>query len=630
MKAGRSGARAPVSIALTHRRLAQIALDLSLAFVAWGVAYAVRFNFDLGPIRTYLKPPSIVVFALLQVAALFAVGTYSRLWRYTSLPDLRLLVAGVGLGTFLVLALVVAAPAYLWAPRGVLLAQPIFFLVLISAARIAWRLLMESRRQRSKVEFGEPIFVIGAGSTAVALLTEFQRTGRWRAVGLLDDDPAKQRRVLLGVRVLGTLADFARESARLHVHKAVIAIPSMPQKQREELARNLSAHGAEVYTLPPIDSLHPGAVVDASMRRVRPEELLRRDPVILDRAGLKQGVEDKVVLVTGAGGSIGSELCRQIAELQPAALVLLELNEFALYQISEELRDTWRHAQIVTAIGDVKDETRITELMTRYRPSLVFHAAAYKHVPLMEQVNAFEALRNNAWGSMVVARAAAGAGVERLVVVSTDKAVNPTNVMGATKRLAEMLVQEVTAASALRVSIVRFGNVLGSAGSVIPKFVEQIQRGGPVSVTHPDITRYFMSIPEAAQLVVLSSSVGKGGQIFVLDMGEPVRIVDLAEDLIRLMGHSREDIDIVFTGLRPGEKLFEELLFDQETTLQTEHPRIRIARAQPPRFGLADEFVAWMREKPARSDFEVRQLLARLVSEYTPDARVHTALERAA
>jgi FlaA1/EpsC-like NDP-sugar epimerase len=281
-------------------------------------------------------------------------------------------------------------------------------------------------------------------------------------------------------------------------------------------------------------------------------------------------------------------------------------------------------------IGDVRDENRVQEVMTRYRPDVVFHAAAYKHVPLMEQVNAFEALRNNAQGTFVIATAAVRAAVGKVVVVSTDKAVNPTNVMGATKRLAEMLVQEVTAGHETRVSIVRFGNVLGSAGSVIPKFVEQIQRGGPVTVTHPEITRYFMSIPEAAQLVVLSSSIGRGGEIFVLDMGAPVRIADLARDLIHLMGKTEREIDIVYTGLRPGEKLFEELLFDTETTLPTEHQRLRVARVRPPTAGARSAFSEWLRERPLRSDFEVRQFLRRMVPEYTPDERYHRrAAERA-
>jgi FlaA1/EpsC-like NDP-sugar epimerase len=613
------------------RRFAQLALDLALAVAAWGIAYVARFNVDVAAIAAHLSPVQIAVCSVLQVVALAALGNYSRLWRYTSLSDLRLLVMGVVFGTTLVLALVVGAPRYLVVPRGVLLGQPFFFLVLLSSARVAWRILKEGTHAHETADqFGDPIIVVGAGKAAFYLLNEFHRSRRWRVVTLLDDDPTKQRSVIHGVRVTGTTDDFARESARFHVKKAVIAIPSLSDTERTELARKLSAQGAEVYTLPPLDLLHRGDTLHGAIRRVRPEELLRRAPVVLDRAPLRQGVEGKVVLVTGAGGSIGSELCRQVASLHPRLLVLFELSEFALYQISEELRESWCQIDLATVIGDVKDEHRLEEVMSRYRPQIVFHAAAYKHVPMMERVNSFEAIKNNALGSMVVAAVAVRTGVERLVVISTDKAVNPTNVMGATKRLAELLAQKVAAGTNTKLSIVRFGNVLGSTGSVIPKFIDQIQRGGPVTVTHPEINRYFMSIPEAAQLVMLSSTFGRGGEVFVLDMGEPVRIVELAEDLIRLMGKSRHDIGIVYTGLRPGEKLYEELLFDHETTLKTEHPRIRVARTEVPSIGVRDLFVSWLREKPTRSDFEVREFLRKVVPEYTPDSRHGEVFERVA
>lgn len=613
------------------RRFAQLALDLALAVAAWGIAYVARFNVDVAAIAAHLSPVQIAVCSVLQVVALAALGNYSRLWRYTSLSDLRLLVMGVVFGTTLVLALVVGAPRYLVVPRGVLLGQPFFFLVLLSSARVAWRILKEGTHAHETADqFGDPIIVVGAGKAAFYLLNEFHRSRRWRVVTLLDDDPTKQRSVIHGVRVTGTTDDFARESARFHVKKAVIAIPSLSDTERTELARKLSAQGAEVYTLPPLDLLHRGDTLHGAIRRVRPEELLRRAPVVLDRAPLRQGVEGKVVLVTGAGGSIGSELCRQVASLHPRLLVLFELSEFALYQISEELRESWCQIDLATVIGDVKDEHRLEEVMSRYRPQIVFHAAAYKHVPMMERANSFEAIKNNALGSMVVAAVAVRTGVERLVVISTDKAVNPTNVMGATKRLAELLAQKVAAGTNTKLSIVRFGNVLGSTGSVIPKFIDQIQRGGPVTVTHPEINRYFMSIPEAAQLVMLSSTFGRGGEVFVLDMGEPVRIVELAEDLIRLMGKSRHDIGIVYTGLRPGEKLYEELLFDHETTLKTEHPRIRVARTEVPSIGVRDLFVSWLREKPTRSDFEVREFLRKVVPEYTPDSRHGEVFERVA
>jgi FlaA1/EpsC-like NDP-sugar epimerase len=617
-------------VRISWRRRLQIGVDLLLALGAWVLAYLVRFNFDLAVVEEYFVPTAILSFAVVQIVVLAVAGTYSRLWRYTGLQDLRLLIVGVALGALVVLAMVAISPRSFFAPRSTLLAQPVFFLMLIAGVRVIWRMMRENTAQKQTLEYGEPVIVIGAGDAGAALLREFDRSHRWRAVALLDDDPHKRGTVVNGVRVEGTLDEFATAALRFRTHKIVIAIPSMAREQRVALARRLSEQGAEVYALPSRDALQRGAVADDAIRRVRPEDLLRRDAISLDPSILGQGIAGKVVLVTGAGGSIGSELCRQIADLRPELLVMLELNEFALYEIDEELHAAWGALSRASVIGDVRDENRVQEVMTRYRPEVVFHAAAYKHVPLMEQVNAFEALRNNALGTFVIASAAVRCGVGRLVVVSTDKAVNPTNVMGATKRLAEMLVQEVTAGHEIKVSIVRFGNVLGSAGSVIPKFVEQIQRGGPVTVTHPEITRYFMSIPEAAQLVVLSSSIGRGGEIFVLDMGAPVRIVELARDLIHLMGKTERDIDIVYTGLRPGEKLFEELLFDTETTVSTEHRRLRIARVRPPSAGARSAFSEWVRERPLRSDFEVRQFLRRMVPEYTPDERYHRrAAERA-
>ncbi len=612
------------------RRQMQVVVDFLLALSAWALAYLIRFNFDLSAADEYFVPGAVLSFAVVQVLVLGIVGVYSRLWRYTGLQDLRLMILGVALGGLVVLALVAMSPRLFFAPRSTLLAQPVFFLMFIAGVRVLWRMLRENSAQKQTLEFGEPVIVVGAGDAAAALLREFDRSHRWRAVALLDDDPHKRGTVVNGARVEGTLAEFPLVAQRSRVHKVVIAIPSMDRDRRVALARTLSEQGAEVYALPSRDALQRGEVADDTIRRVRPEDLLRRDPVTVSPALLAEGIGGRIVLVTGAGGSIGSELCRQIADLGPELLVMLELNEFALYEIDEELHAGWGSISRASVIGDVRDEARVQEVMTRYRPDVVFHAAAYKHVPLMEQVNAFEALRNNAFGTFVIASAAVRANVGRLVVVSTDKAVNPTNVMGATKRLAEMLVQEATAGHDIKVSIVRFGNVLGSAGSVIPKFVEQIQRGGPVTVTHPEITRYFMSIPEAAQLVVLSSTIGRGGEIFVLDMGEPVRIADLARDLIHLMGKSERDIDIVFTGLRPGEKLFEELLFDNETTVPTEHARLRIARVRPPTAGVRTVFADWLRERPLRSDFEVRQFLRRLVPEYTPDERYHRrAAERA-
>lgn len=382
--------------------------------------------------------------------------------------------------------------------------------------------------------------------------------------------------------------------------------------------------------MPTAAELREGQAV-AQVRDIEPDDLLGRAPVQLDEGGISECLSGKVVLITGAGGSIGSELCRQVARYGPLKLVLYELSEFALYRIEQELGELFPHIPLVRLVGDVRDPEHLAATFARLRPQVVFHAAAYKHVPLMEEDNAFSALRNNTLGTWRAASAAAAAGAERFVLISTDKAVNPTNVMGATKRAAEMVISRLAARMAAgegrtRFMAVRFGNVLGSSGSVIPKFKEQIARGGPVTVTHPDITRFFMTIPEAARLVVQAGAIGEGGQVFVLDMGEPVKIVDLARDLIRLSGHTLAEIPIAFSGLRPGEKLFEELLADADATLPTRFERLRIARLDASASSLDEVqlLLDWAAARSSAPDDEVRERLARLVPEYRP-ARIRSA-----
>jgi FlaA1/EpsC-like NDP-sugar epimerase len=399
---------------------------------------------------------------------------------------------------------------------------------------------------------------------------------------------------------------------------AIIAMPSASHQDRKRAADLANAAGLQVLTVPSFDDLVSGKVTVSQIRAVELDDLLGRDPVVLDSQGLNGWIADRVVMVTGAGGSIGSELCRQIARFGPRLLVMVESSEFSLYQVEQEFAGKVR---IVAVAGDVRSPVRMAQVMRQYRPTVVLHAAAYKHVPLMETDNCAEAVLNNVAGTWSVAQAAVDAGVEKFVFVSTDKAVNPTNVMGATKRLAEIVcerLQETTAGT--RFVMVRFGNVLGSAGSVIPRFRDQIAAGGPVTVTHPEITRFFMSIPEAAQLVLQAGLMGKGGEIFVLDMGEPVRIADLARSMIRLSGFSEDEIRIVYSGLRPGEKLFEELLADDETTLPTPHHKLRIAQARPACSDFLERLALWLTELQSGpvSDGAVKQKLAQFVPEYQP------------
>jgi FlaA1/EpsC-like NDP-sugar epimerase len=382
----------------------------------------------------------------------------------------------------------------------------------------------------------------------------------------------------------------------------------------------------QVMTVPSYADLVAGRVSVSALRNVELDDLLGRDPVQLDDAGLRGLIAGQCVLVTGAGGSIGAELCRQIARFSPARLVLFEVSEYALYAIEQEFRDRQPQLAVVAVIGDAKSEARVQEVFARHAPTLVFHAAAYKHVPLMERDNAFQAVVNNVLSTVVTARAAQAVGARKFVLVSTDKAVNPANVMGASKRLAELACQALARAGGTRFVTVRFGNVLGSTGSVIPRFREQIARGGPVTVTHPEMRRYFMSIPEATQLVLQAALMGEGGEIFVLDMGEPVKIVDLARELVLLSGLSLQDVRIEYTGLRPGEKLYEELLADSERTLPTPHPKLRVARAAGGvDEALLPEMLDWIAAGRDPGEEGVRERLRAWIPEYAPSGAASPA-----
>ena len=563
---------------------------------------------------------AFAVAAPLQVAINFLFGVYQGVWRYTSLPDIQRIVFAVAAGTVCVgLALRGLALDGSLGFREYLL-YPLLLIALMSGSRMAFRSFKEWSLYGRSGEQGTPVIVMGAGDAAVGLAKELGRSHEWRVVGMLDDDEKKLGRLLHGVRVLGTLQDLPRFAQRFKLRHAIIAMPSVPYKVRRRVVEICTVAKVSVMTVPSFNN--PGKGSSNRIRKIAVEDLMKREPVTLDDAQLHGLVTGQVVMVTGAGGSIGSELCRQIAAYEPAMLVLFEMNEYAMYKVDEQLREDFPELPVESIVGDIKNSRRVVQVMHQYSPSLVFHAAAYKHVPLMEEANAWEAVQNNVYGTYVVARAAIDYGVKKFVFVSTDKAVNPTNVMGATKRLAEMVCQALQASStATRFEMVRFGNVLGSAGSVIPKFQEQIAKGGPVTVTHPEMVRYFMSIPEAAQLVLQAGSMGLGGEVFVMDMGEPVRIVDLARDMIRLSELSESDIRIVYTGLRPGEKLFEELLADDEHTRPTPHPKLRIAKAREVDPEWLDGLLDWLSMERLPSDAEARRDLKRWVPEYQSQVR---------
>ena len=601
-----------------HREPLSLLVDALLIAFAWNVTYLFRIGFDrwfdarpwydfwvmLGIIAVYL-----ILFTILRVP--------QSMWRFSGFGEVKRLTWAC-LGAGVACAATVMGLQLYGVPRSVLALHPLVTLMSVCMVRVGYRMLYE--HSRAQITGGDNevrrALILGAGQAAKRLMAGIHQQG-WIVLGMLDDDPAKQGARIAGVPVLGPLeavSDRAVLGAATHL---IIALPGAAARQRRRAFELASAAGLPVLTVPSAAELRPGDPDMArGVRDIEPEDLLGREPVRLDEQGIDLVLHGKTVLITGAGGSIGSELCRQVARYKPARLVLVELSEFNLYTIEQELGQLFPDLPLVRLICDVKDQPGLQRVFTSWKPQVVFHAAAYKHVPLMEEHNAAAAVRNNTLGTFHAALAAAQSGAERFVLISTDKAVNPTNVMGATKRAAEMVVSSLAADHpATRFMAVRFGNVLGSSGSVIPKFKEQIARGGPITVTHPDIIRYFMTIPEAARLVIQAAAIGESGQVLVLDMGEPVKIVDLARDMIKLSGHSVDDIRIVFTGLRPGEKLFEELLADADATIPTAVPQLRIAKLES-RESTVGDLLKRVAEPDCLSDLEVREQLMRVVPEY--------------
>jgi FlaA1/EpsC-like NDP-sugar epimerase len=592
-----------------------IAHDAVSCVLAWLGAHWLRFNLDVPVYYLDLALSSLIWVVAIYMVLFQAFALYRGLWRYASLPDLQRILAAVLLGSFAVPTLLFML--HIPIPRSVLILHPILILVLMCGSRIAYRAWKERRLESLIPRNREPVLVLGGAEAAVTLIKELARSAKWHVAGVLDDEQAHHGRRLHGVNVLGSLETLPLWASRLEVRHAIVAMPEASHRQRRRAVELCRDANVQALTVPSYDDLVSGRVTVTQIRHVELDDLLGRDPVTLDTAGLKSWLTDRVVMITGAGGSIGAELCRQIARYNPRRLVLFELSEHALYLIEQEFADTCPAIRIVCAIGDIRDRVRVAQVMREHRPSVVFHAAAYKHVPLMECENAWQAVLNNVLGTRIVAEAALAQGVEKFVLISTDKAVNPTNVMGATKRLAEMVCQALQKAGSTRFVLLRFGNVLGSNGSVIPKFRQQIARGGPVTVTDPEITRYFMSIPEAVQLVLQAGLMGAGGELFVLDMGEPVRIVDLAREMIRLSGFREDEIAIVYTGLRAGEKLYEELLAPDENTLPTPHPKLRIARARDADRSWLERLNAWLERGDLPHDQTVKRELATWVPEYT-------------
>jgi FlaA1/EpsC-like NDP-sugar epimerase len=590
--------------------------DFFAIIFSWSLAYSLRFNFlvpdDHLPVLLRALPPIL----LISTFIFYFVGLYRGVWRFASITDLKRIIGAVLLTSFISIAFFFMYKEIGMIPRSVLVIHPLLLILIMGGSRFIYRAIKEHQLYGLKASFGEPVIIIGSGQNAILLAKELNLTNDWRVVGILNDDESMHGRELAGTRILGSINQLSQFKERFNIHKAIIASAELKHNQRREVIEMASNLNIEVLTIPLMGDLVSGRLNISQMRPVEVEDLLGRDKVDLDNSGLKKLIKNKTVLISGAGGSIGSELCRQIMKFNPKTLVCLDISEIALYKIEQEFLNL-KFQNNIYVVADVKNKERLRELFNQFKPEIVFHAAAYKHVPLMETYNVSEALINNAIGTYHLAQIAKNFKVNKFILVSTDKAVNPTNVMGASKHLAEVICRGLQLRSKTDFVITRFGNVLGSSGSVIPKFREQISSGGPVTVTHPQMTRYFMSIPEAAQLVMQASLMGKSGQIYVLDMGESVKIVDLAKDMIKLSGFDENDIKIKFTGLRPGEKLYEELLSDNEAIMPTTHPKLKIASSVNISEKTLKDLIKWVLSTTSKTEVQIKKELKRWVRGYS-------------
>ncbi len=570
------------------RSLMLLVLYAGVLSASWWLAFQLRFDFQIPRAQQLPLHTNWLWLISTKLVLLYLMGQFSGLLSYFSLPDLRRQFLATVAGSVALIAVSKLVAGDYYTPRGVILIDFLLSLIGLCVLRLAFRVVRErflapqARSHRRVRRVG----IIGAGDVGASLARELAVK---RGLGLLpvaffDDDRHKWRSRVHDIPVIGGPESLLDQKLNLELEEIIIAMPSASAKRIGEIVRILQQAHLKFETVPSLDQLATGKVKVSQLRQVEIQDLLGRDPVKLENENIRQILRNRVVLVTGAGGSIGSELCRQISSFAPQRLLLVEQSEVAMFAIEQELVQAGYRGIILPLIADILDKARMESIYQRFEPDIVFHAAAHKHVPMMESQPG-EAVKNNTFGTVQLAELALAQGVDRFVLISTDKAINPTSVMGATKRLAEIFLQALYASSdhQTKFMAVRFGNVLGSSGSVIPIFNKQIAVGGPVTVTHPEVTRYFMTIPEAAGLVLQSAAQGQGGEIFVLDMGEPVKIVDLARQLIELSGlRPDEDIEIQFVGLRPGEKLFEELSHEAENTASTSHPKIMRFVCEPP------------------------------------------------
>jgi len=600
-----------------------LAHDLFAIIFAWIFSYLLRFNFVIPTEHFDFMLSNLLLVVLIHITFFITFKVFLASWRFSSLNDLikisfSILLSGSVLAIFFSFSYDLVG-----IPRSILVLNPLLLILSMGGSRLLYRALNEN------IFFGfknsnsaKNVVVLGSGNEAISLIKNLKVNSEWNVIGLFGNDETLSGREVVGIQMLGHVDNLSNIHKKKNIDTAIIVMPKADYKQRRSALQLANSLGIEVLTIPNIDDLMSGRINVSQVRRVDVEDLLGREKIKLNNSGLNGLLNKEVVLVSGAGGSIGAELCRQLIKFKPKTIVCLDISEFALYSLEQSFINEKIKTKLIYIVADVKNEERVSKIIKKFSPTSVFHAAAYKHVPLMEKENVSEALLNNALGTYILADVCQRLGVKKFVLVSTDKAINPTNVMGASKRLAEILCNQLQNKNGTQFITVRFGNVLGSSGSVIPLFKKQIEKGGPITVTDPEITRYFMAIPEAAQLVLQASLIGEGGDIFVLEMGEPIKILDLAKDMINLSGLQEGEIDIKFTGLRLGEKLYEELLADDEKTKPTSHTKIRIANTtnQNEKISIIN-LIEWIRSTKNLNEKLIKKDLTGWVKEYRPDNR---------
>lgn len=620
-----------------YRNLVLVAAaDVALLTLALFLSYLLRFDFNIPPAFQAALIRALPIILVCKLLSFHYFDLYRGMWRYTSIADLLNLLKAVSASSMIIVTVLLLGTRFIGFPRSVFVMDWCLSILLVGGFRLGIRVVMERLSEGGtkaslvailRVAFStdragrKNLLIVGAGSGGEKIYREISANAAlpFRVVGFLDDDPGKLGKKIHGVPVLGGVDALSEAPVRLQADEVLIAIPSASAQQMRRIVDLCKSSGLPFKTIPGYGELIDGRISVNSIREVAYRDLLGRDVIRLEEDRIAACLKGGCVLVTGAGGSIGSELCRQICRFDPKRIVLFERAESPLYEIDLDLRRNFPHIQVVGVLGDILDQALLDDVFQRHRPQNVFHAAAYKHVPMLE-LQPWQAVLNNIGGTAQVVAAAGRGGAERFVFVSTDKAVRPANVMGASKRVAEMLVQcqKNQASTGTKFMIVRFGNVVGSVGSVVPLFKKQIERGGPVTVTHPEVTRYFMTIPEACQLILQAGSMGEGNEIFILDMGTPIKIVDMARDLIRLSGYEPEvDIKIEYIGLRPGEKLYEELITEGEGILPTGHEKIMVLQGNACDLGaLRRQIEALIALARKQDDEGIRVILHEVVPEY--------------